>query len=219
RVRGPAAAGPDPRVGFLDDADARTRRAAAGALGRHPAAEAALLRRASPDVPLPELRAVVDALGKIAGPAALPALAALPRGDAELARIADRARLRIERSALRAAPAGLAHAVAPDVGAAPVAVRALCRAGLEPFLADELGGRVLGPGAVAATLAGPLPTMFRARTLLRFGFPVAGAAADALASADAYALLRRFTRGAIRYRLAFPRGHRRAEVLRIAAPG
>ncbi len=213
RLLGRAAAEPGPILPFLDDADARTRKSAAIALGRHPAAEAMLLRRVSADVPLPELRAIVDSLGKIAGPAALPALAALPRRDAELARIADRARLRIERTALRDGAAGLADDVAPET---PLPVRALCRAGLEAFLAEELGGRAVAPGQVAATLTGSLPTMFRARTMLRFGFPAAGAPADALVSAETFAILRRFTRGAIRYRLAFPGGHRRAEVMRIA---
>jgi predicted RNA methylase len=205
RVLGRAAGEPGPLLSFLDDA---------AALGRHPAAAAALLARVSADRPLPELRAVVESLGKIAGPAALPALAALPGGDAELQRIAGRARLRIERTALRDDPAALADDVAPE---RPLRIRALCRSGLETWLAEELGGRVLGPGAVDAVLTGTLPTAFRARTMLRFGFALAGDPIDALASAEAFAILRRFTRGAIRYRIAFAAGHRRAEVMRIAA--
>ena len=214
RVLGRAAAEPARLVPFLDDPDARTRKAAAAALGRHAGAEADLVARVAARPPLPELRALVDSLGKIGTPAALPTLAALPGGDAELARIAARARLRIERTALRDEHAALADDVAPET---PLPLRALCRRGLESFLADELGGRVVAPGAVAAVLAGPLAEPFRARTMLRFGFPVAGAPADALASPAALAIFARFTRGPIRYRLAFPDGHHRAEVMRIAA--
>jgi len=214
RVLGRAAGDAAPLLPFLDDADAKTRRNAAIALGRHRDAEAPLLAHLRRDLSPPERRSTVESLGKIGGPAALAALSTLPGGDAELDRIAARARLRLERTSLR----GTGGSIAADVGpAAPLAVRALSRAGLEELLAGELAGRVLGPGAVAATLDGPLPRLFRARTMLRFGFPIAGAPADALASDAAFAILSRFTRGPIRYRLAFARGHRRAEVLAIAA--
>jgi predicted RNA methylase len=71
-----------------------------------------------------------------------------------------------------------------------------------------------GPGAVDATLDGPLASVFAARTFLRAGFalpPMAlgseaeleDAIAHALTSGPALSLLRALTDGPIRYRLAF----------------
>src|SRR5262249_33619153 len=202
-------------LAFVDDADDRTRRSAISALGKRggTGVEAALVARLD-GASAAERRAIVDALGKLGSAAVLPRLAELPAGDAELDRIAARARIRVERDVSRGAPSRILGDVAGD---GPIPVRALCRRGLERFVEGELGGRAIAPGAVAATLDGPLATMWRARTLLRFGFAVAGDPATALASDAALAIFRRFTDGPIRYRLALGGGPRRAEVMRVAA--
>src|SRR5262249_50872558 len=62
--------------------------------------------------------------------------------------------------------------------------------------------------------------VFAARTFIELGFPVHVSRDDvaaALTSPAARDVLLAFTRGALRYRLAFASGHRRAEVQRIAA--
>jgi len=68
-------------------------------------------------------------------------------------------------------------------------------------------------------LGGPLGSLFRLRLHDGFGFPLAPApdAVSALTSREAAAILGTFTRGAVRFRIAFAGGgHRRAEVWRIA---
>jgi predicted RNA methylase len=257
-------------VALTRDAEPKTRRNAAIALGKLPGAaseDALLALLAVPDLPL--LRSAVDALGKIGGPRALPALAAVAdRGDAELARLLARARVRLERTLGRGAESAIDVAAVPG---APLPVVYLCRAGLEGLLRDELGGGAASPGRVAATLRGSLAEAYRARLFVALGFPLArtihgptepdgrgassrrsdegvgrrpiteerrtdaqqigrqateahelsglgGDVVRALTSDAALAILRRFTRGAIRYRLEWAgAGPRRAETLRVAA--
>ncbi len=109
-----------------------------------------------------------------------------------------------------------------------------CRGGLEAVLLAELpafvGAKLVrdAPGGVRieGTLRGPPASLYAARTMLSFGFhlPTARTGSDpaaavvaALTSARSLAILRRFTVGPLRYRLAFQAGgKRRATVWNVA---
>ena len=203
-------------VGLAADADPKASRVALVALGKRPGGEteAALLAAIRAPRSPAHLRAAVDALGKIGGGAAREALGGLGAGDADLDRVAARAKLRVERSLVRDAPS----AVDPDATVrAPILFR--CREGLERLLGAELAMPAAGPGRVRGIWKGRLGDVFRARLFVDFGFIVPVAGKDvAAALAGALPLLRATTIGAIRYRLAFAGGgHRRAEVQRLAA--
>jgi 23S rRNA G2445 N2-methylase RlmL len=213
----------------LEDADPKTRRNAAIALG-HAAGEgveAALLRAWERD-PRPEMRrSIAASLGKVGAAGSLALLAEGARAeDAELVRISERATMMITRTSSRAARGRLDVARAPGE---PIAVEALARRGLERLLADELaaapgvsGVGVSGPGRVQARLDGPMGALFAARTMLAFRFPLPTewmkadeSPLDALARVatgpEAKRIFAAFTRGAVRYRLAWAEGgHKRA---------
>lgn len=210
-------------LGLLDDADAKTSRNAVLALGRlpSPTVEARLVELVR-SAPSPgHRRSAVDALGKIGGPRALHTLRELDaEQDAELQRLAARAVLRLERTLGRDAPSEIDLEARLD---RPARVELGCRPGLEKLLAEEVGGRALGPGRVAAALATSLADLHRARLFIDVAFPIAArgqglaAVVDALTSDETVGLLARLTRGPIRYRIAWTSGgHRRAEVLRLA---
>ncbi|HEX8952417.1 MAG TPA: HEAT repeat domain-containing protein, partial [Polyangia bacterium] len=219
------------RVADADDKTARNAALALGKLGELvPAAdvERALAARWTSASP-PLQRALAEALGKVGGAAALALLgeAAGAGGDddAELRRVTHEARVKIRRTLGREQPGAIADDVAP---AAPLSVVAHCRHGLARLVADELaqhGARVVDNETVALTLRAPLSSLWAARTMLRFGFPlrargadVEHAVVDALASDAAWAILSRFTRGTVRYRLEWAdAGHRRALTFRVAA--
>lgn len=221
----------DALVGLLRDEDARTRRAAATALGklRDEGSEAPLLEAWAREEQGPERRAIAEALGKVGGARSLALFSSLSTDDRELRRIADEALLRLRRAAPEAsAPAAIDPGLGPEQ---PTVVIARCRRGLERIFADELAPlhpAIDGPGAVRVTLAGPLGDLFRARTMLGFGFPlpsqrreegeeIGAALGRALRSPEAEALLRRFTPGAARYRIEWAgEGRHRAEIVRAA---
>jgi 23S rRNA G2445 N2-methylase RlmL len=211
----------------LEDPDPRCRRLAVRALGAlgcgdaEPPLVAALNREA-----LPEQRAIVDALGKIGGGAAIAALERLEVADADLARRTARARLLVERRLLRATE----HAIelARPLGR-EARVAALCRKGLAALLADELsafGARAVSDTRVELVHAGSLQELLVARTALEFGLVVPQDAgipdpADRIASAlvhpDTLAKLAAWTRGTPRFRLEWTQGgHQRATTWRIA---
>jgi predicted RNA methylase len=209
---------------LTDDADPRASRLALVALGKigGAAAEEALLTAVRNPRSPAHRRAAVDALGKIGGPSARAALADLPGGDAELDRVAARARLRVERTLGRDAASSIDDQ-RPLPGAHTLVFT--CRPGLEPFLADELGAPFAagGPGRVVGPSAAPLAALYRARLFVELGlrFPLAGHSAEAIAAAlaapEPRRLLGALTQGVIRYRLAFAAGgHRRALVQDIA---
>jgi 23S rRNA G2445 N2-methylase RlmL len=219
------------RIGDDDDKAARNAALALGKLGELvPAAdvERALVARwqaASPSL----RRALAEALGKVGGADAL-ALLDLARNagdsdDAELARVTHEARVKIRRTLGREQPGAITDGVAPTT-----ALRALahCRHGLATLLAEELAqhaARVVDDETVSLTLRAPLSSLWSARTMLRVGFPLPARGADvesavvgALASDAAWAILSRFTRGTVRYRLEWAdAGHRRALTFRVAA--
>jgi precorrin-6B methylase 2 len=216
-------------VAALADADAKTRRNAAIALGHAPGdgVEEALLGAWESD-PRPEMRrSVAASLGKVGSAGALPVLREAARSeDAELARIGQRAVMMLERTESRAERGSIDASRAPGE---PVAIVALARRGLTDLLADELGRiagvsgvRADGPEQVRARLAGPMAALFAARTMLELRFPLPAeslregdAVEDAIARAVtgdvARAVLGTWTVGAPRYRLAWAAGgHKRA---------
>jgi 23S rRNA G2445 N2-methylase RlmL len=220
----------------LEDTDGKTRRNAAIALGHVPGegVEDALLTAWARD-PRPEMhRSIAASLGKVGGARSAPLLREAARSpDPELARIAQRATLMVDRTASRAGRGRLDAGRAPQ---AAVDVVLVARRGLEDLLADEAGAiaglgevRVAGPGRVRARLSAAMQVLFAARTMLAFRFPLAtewvrdgekehDAIARAVTSEAAHAIFRTWTVGALRYRLAWAEGgHRRAATWNAAS--
>jgi len=223
-------------IGALGDADPRTRRFAANALGklRGPEVAAALTEALAAENDAPARRAMAAALGKTGGDDAARALRALDTGGDELlARATAKASLMAQRTAGRDVPSTF-EVQKPAPFPVPVALH--CRAGLAPILLRELDVRLsprLAPDGraderVLATLVGPPERLFQARTMLFFGFPlppvsldpsgdVAEALARALSSPESLRLLEHFTTGPIRFRIAWAGGgKRRASIWRAA---
>jgi 23S rRNA G2445 N2-methylase RlmL/HEAT repeat protein len=223
----------------LTDADAKTRRNAAIALGhaRGPEGdqvEEALLGTWERD-PRPEMRrSIAASLGKVGSERSLPLLReASVADDAELARIGQQATLMIERTQSRGGRGRIDASQAP---ARPVELSVLSRRGVEDLLVDELS-RIAAvdqvhpgeAGRVHARLVGPMQALFAARTMLGFRFPLVAeppregepeedAIARAVAGDAARAVLSTWTVGAPRYRLAWAEGgHRRAATWRTAS--
>ena len=215
----------------LEDADPKSRRNAAIALGHvaRPDVEDALLATWNRDPSAPMRRTIAASLGKTGSARSLPVLrVAMQSEDAELARIADRARAMVERTASR----GARGRVDPSRSVArPVPLLALSRRGLEDLLAEELADvaavvetRVDGPGRVRARLAGSIDALFAARTMLSFRFPLPGetrlvgeALSETIARAATSAVAREvfatWTEGPVRYRIAWAEGgHQRAAI-------
>lgn len=208
----------------------RVRKAVAVALGKlggDDALRAVIARWDAGDAAPEERRALAEALGKLGGGDALARLRTLdPGGDAELARRRDRAVLMVERTAGRGVASRIRDDVAPP---SPVPVRLGCRPGLGPLLGEELAAlrvpaRPAGDRGVELELAGPLAELFASRLWATLAVPFALAAGDDLAAAIVQTLaspavlgvLRSWTQGAIRWRLGFAHGHRRAVVWRVA---
>jgi 23S rRNA G2445 N2-methylase RlmL len=219
-------------VRALHDGDAKTRRNAAIGLGHVPfaGAEEALVDAWSRDL-RPEMhRSIAASLGKIGSVRVLPLLReASGATDPELARIAGRAALMVERTDTRADAVATGRVDASQTASRPVVTVALARSGLEDLLIDELaaiasveGARFDGPGRVRLTLRGPPQGLFAARTMLSFHFPlpperaeseddVGDAIARALTSDDARIVFDTWTAGPARYRIAWADGgHKRA---------
>jgi 16S rRNA G966 N2-methylase RsmD len=203
---------------------------------------ALLARWDASDVTPEERRALAESLGKVGGVGALARLTALdPGDDKELARRRDRALLMADRTAKRGEDSEIAHDAAPPH---PLLVRLGCRPALGELLFTELVGLDLGAGVVRKihqpewvelTLAGPWSTLFRSRlwATAEIIVPLVGLADRAadhpgradevatsivrtLTSPDVLALLRGWTRGAIRWRLGMAHGHQRAVLWRVA---
>ncbi len=226
----------------LGDRDPKARRNAIVALGKlaDPAAAAALIAHTRTETSTPHLRSLVEALGKGGDERALAWLDGLDGpdfADPELQRLRRRARLMLRRSLDR--ETSDAEIDDDAVAAAPRTIWATCRPGLEDILIASLdptsAPELAGPGRVALRSAGPLRQIGAARTLLTIGFPLArtrlagarGAPeqADALVAAltaaltgdEAQEIFKTWSKGQVRYRLAWARGgHRRAVVWRVA---
>jgi 23S rRNA G2445 N2-methylase RlmL len=213
----------------LDDADAKTRRNAAIALGhvQRDDIQDALMSVCERDERPEMRRSVAASLGKVGTARALPWLREASRSvDPELARIAGRACMMVERTSTRAERGRIEPArTAPR----PVDLVTLARSGLEDLLLDELSSvaavtdvRVDGPGCVRARLVGSMDALFAARTMSSFRFPVptewardgetlADAIARAATSESARVVFATWTAGPLRYRIAWAEGgHKRA---------
>lgn len=222
-------------IARMQDTAPRVRRAAAIALGKlgGDAARAALITRwDAGDVTPEELRALAEALGKTGGDLAVARLKKLdPGNDVELGRRRDRALLMADRSAKRDEVSTIATDIAPP---SPLVVRLGCRPGLAVLLVEELISIGVTPhsvdeGHVELQLARPWSTLFASRLWAKAaiqiplslpGIPDAGALATsitrALTARSTRALLVAWTRGPIRWRIEFARGHKRAIVWRVA---
>jgi 23S rRNA G2445 N2-methylase RlmL len=225
-------------VASLSDEDAKSRRNAAIALGHVPAesaadAEAALLAAWERDPRAEMRRSIAASLGKIGTVQSLPLLReASTTDDHELARIAQRAAMMVERTASRADRGAIDAGRSPPV---PVEVVLVARRGLEDVLAEEAstvralaGVRVAGPGWVRAQLTGPMQALFALRTMLGLQLPLATewvrdgereeeAIARAISSDAARAAFATWTAGPVRYRIAWEAGgHRRAATWAVA---
>lgn len=196
----------------LEDADPKTRRAAARALGRLPGSkdelEAAFARAQSPD----DARVLALALGKSGG-------------DPD--KLTGRAALIARRETVRAASSGADRVDRTAVYQGRV--RFHVRSGLEAVVLDELrerrlrAAKAIAPGVVEADLDGPLSRALDVRTALHIGFPLrkrpAGELAETIAAAladEALPVLRAFTAPPIRFRVELPGGPQRAVVWKLA---
>ena len=219
----------DTLLAALRDADPKTRRNAAIALGHvlRPDVEEALLTALEHD-PRPEMhRTIAASLGKVGTLRSLPFLRrASAAPDPELSRIADRARAILERTASRGERGRVDAARSAD---RPVEIMALARRGLEGLLADELSDiasvvdvNACGAGCVRARLAGSIDALFAARTMGSFHFPLSSeplrdgeAPSEAIARAvtgdAAREIFATWTEGPVRYRISWAGGgHKRA---------
>jgi 23S rRNA G2445 N2-methylase RlmL len=220
-------------IARLEDADDRTRRAAANALGkaRPPGSAEALAAALARAEEGPTRKALIEALGKAGGEAAVTALSLEIEGIP--GSVEAKARLMAERTVAREV-AGSIDGTREIEGKTPVVLR--CRQGLERILLEELDAdlgahvarRALGGARIEAELTGPLDRLFQARTMLSFAFPLpeirinreadlAPVIADALTSKAALDLFQRFTTGPIRYRLGWASGGKRRAVVWRAA--
>jgi 16S rRNA G966 N2-methylase RsmD len=212
------------------DPSPRVRKACAialGKLGGDNARQALLARWDAGDATPDERRALAEALGKLGGDGALARLQALDPGqDTELARRRDRAVLMAERTAGRSVASRIVDDVAPP---APIAIRLGCRPGLGTLLGEELAAlgvaaRPAGDRGAELRLASPLGSLFAARlwSSLAIPFPLAtggdlaAAITQTLMAPAVLGVLRAWTRGPIRWRLGFARGHKRAVIWRVA---
>ena len=226
----------DAVIAKLADRSPRVRRAAASALGKlgaralgstdsggGDAARAALIARwDASDVTPDERRVLVEALGKLGGDDVLARLRAVDAdADRELARRRDRALLMNDRDARRETASEIATDVAPP---APVTVRLHCKPGLASLLGEQFpGARACGDDAIEVALSAPWASLYTSRLWMHAGMRVplpdgelAQAIVRALTAPAVRALLAAWTRGPIRWRLGFARGHRRAIVWNVA---
>jgi 23S rRNA G2445 N2-methylase RlmL len=217
-------------IAALDDHDPKTRRNAAIALGRSRAdgVEAALLRSWDQDSRPEMRRSVAASLGKIGSARSLPLLRnALQTQDTQLARIAERAVMMIERTESRSSSSGRLDG--DRMPGEPMEIEVFARRGLEEPLFEELkraSGVIeahgAGPGCVRARLTACMSALFSVRTMLSFRFPLPAStrnddesASEAIARAATNERAKRifstWTVGAVRYRISWEEGgHKRA---------
>jgi len=139
----------------LADDDPNVQRAVVIGLGKlkHPGVEDVLLVYAAREHALPELRALVEALGKCGGPRAAEWLGAQSSTDALAQRLIERAQLMLSRTVSRPEQVEPLDLSVPL--AAPRTLLFTCRSGLESILREEasaFGDTQFAPGWV--TVAG-----------------------------------------------------------------
>ncbi len=213
----------------LGDADAKSRRNAVIALMHHerPEVERALIDYWRSEERPDHRRSVAKALARVGGEASLALLRFAPVEDPELLRTCKEAVLALERRAVREDESDIDGTIRPE---RDINLVARCRKGLEALCAAEFDAtwkpRVLGPGRVEVTLRRPLADVFRARTMSWMGFEltrrpigdrdIVEVLVEVITSEEALAIFRRFTRGAIRYRIEWAgAGHRRGATARV----
>jgi hypothetical protein len=215
------------RAALADDAPAVRRQAARllGGVREEPAAVAAALaellgREARPDV----RRAVIDALGKLGGPAAEAALAAAPDPEPATAARLERARITVGRAGHRDAPSRIGLDVPLPRG---LALHLHTRRGLAPLVVEELAAvrPTFVDSSRVALRGGPLAPAAASRLMLRLGVPLPIVPRDDLAATIVAtllapaprAVLAGLTDGPIRWRLAWADGgHHRGLTFAIA---
>lgn len=121
-----------------------------------------------------DVRAFVQALGKVGGPRAREAIEALTSDDPETTRVVGKAKLLLSRTAERDTSGAVANM---DVPLPQITVRVTCRDGLESVLAEELG--TIGAAVTSTTKGrvtvmhkGRLSTLARSRTALGFAIEI-----------------------------------------------
>ncbi len=195
----------------------------------------------APELPL--ARALAEAMGKLGVVEALDRLDSLEDGDVELARIARKASAMLRRDGSRGESSEIDGARAGEMD---VEIVLLCRAGLETLVIDELrercpraravragvGDGSLGSGHVLGTWRGALDELMTVRTALGVAFAlpaervrgddpdddaeIEAACVRAITSEKGSHVLETWTRGAVRYRLAWEgKGHRRGTTWRV----
>lgn len=191
---------------LVGDADPVASRFALRILGAVGGAEAerVLLARAGEERRPAHLRTLADALVVLGTPKAREALARLSDGDTKVAV----AKARGERDAARETETEIAKDVALPDGTELVL---RTREGFEDLLAAKVGGKIASPGVVVAPWGGStLARTLGARTWITIGVrlgPVprrgelAKDVASLVGSARSVDVLRRLTRGPIRYRV------------------
>jgi 23S rRNA G2445 N2-methylase RlmL len=210
---------------LLADPETTVQRAAVIGLGklRHPDVESSLLAYAAREHALPELRVLVEALGKAGGQRAAEWLAEQSSADPLTQRLIERAQLMLSRTVSR--PEQLEPL---DLSVPLDAAQTLlfsCRLGLESILREEVStfgetrasaGRVVVDG-----YSGALTSALIARTALGVGLELPldrqqslhQAVVQALKGAALFDWMARVSHGTPRVRLAFlGQGHQRAAV-------
>lgn len=220
-------------LGLLGDEEPKTRRNTILALGRLPhddvrdEVEAALIAHWEKEPRVDHRRSIAEALGKRGGKASEVLLSGVQSDDAELTRIVGKALLRLRRDEARAEISRIRDDVRPPK---VLSVELFCRGGIEEILEDEAPKewkpKILRKGVVGMVLREPLSTFGQVRTALWAGIPLPSVPATDDLAADivkiltakgARDILRTFTEGRIRYRLAVEGGgHQRALVHRVA---
>lgn len=178
---------------------------------------------------LPELKAVVDALGRLGSVRARTRLERLPREDADLSRRIDQAITLIERRLGRGEASTI---VLGEALPHPTKVRLRCRTGAEVVVADQVGARLASPSpeilddaTVGLTWSGTLGELHRVRTAIDYALVFALEEGDSIADRVVATMqqprlveaLTTWTGGVVRFRLAFAEGgRRRAAIKQIA---
>lgn len=209
----------------LQDSDPNVQRAAVIGLGKlkHIGVEDALLVYAAREHALPELRVLVEALGKCGGPLAAEWLSAQSSTDALTQRLIERAQLMLSRTVSRPEQVEPLDLTVP-LGA-PQTLVFTCRFGLESILREEasaFGDTHSVPGCVTvAGYAESLASALVPRTALGLGIELSlnrelslvQSVIQALKDAQLFDWMGQVSRGTPRLRLEFlGQGHQRAAV-------